>query len=148
MQISLHKTEERAIRDTIFLGINSKKARDKTINLMNEEEKELTVEFLMQQLEIEDYNAHHKSPSQLDSSMSVNFAVTTLQMDASKKGLGACLIQKGKVTCYASRALTKTKQNYQNLEREMHLEPSGEWKSSTTFCMEKNLHWKLTRSHL
>ena len=39
-------------------------------------------------------------------------------MDASKKGLGACLIQKGKVVCYASRALTKTEQNYQNLEQE------------------------------
>ena len=45
-------------------------------------------------------------------------AETTLQMDASKKGLGACLILKGKVICYASRALTKTEQNYQNLERE------------------------------
>ena len=43
-------------------------------------------------------------------------AETTLQMDPSKKGLGACLIQKGKVICYASRALTKTEQNYQNLE--------------------------------
>ena len=40
----------------------------------------------------------------------------TLQIDASKKGLRACLIQKGKVICYASRALTKTEQNYQNLE--------------------------------
>ena len=45
-------------------------------------------------------------------------AETTLQMDASKKGLRACLIQKGKVVCYASRALTKTEQNYLNLERE------------------------------
>ena len=45
-------------------------------------------------------------------------AETTLQMDTSKKGLGACLIQKWKVICYASRALTKTEQNYQNLERE------------------------------
>ena len=45
-------------------------------------------------------------------------AETTLQMDASKKGLRACLNQKGKVMCYASRALTKTEQNYQNLERE------------------------------
>ena len=45
-------------------------------------------------------------------------AETILQMDASKKRLGACLIQKGKVICYASRALTKTEQNYQNLERE------------------------------
>ena len=75
-------------------------------------------------------------------------AETTLKMDASKKGLGACLIQKGKVICYTSRALTKTEQNYQNLERERHLELSGEWKSSTTSCVERNLHWKLTRSHL
>ena len=43
-------------------------------------------------------------------------AETTLQTDASKKGLGACLMQNGKVVCYASRALTKTEQNYQNLE--------------------------------
>ena len=66
--------EERAVRDTIFLGINSTWARDKTINLMNEEGKELTVEFLIQQLEIEDCNAQHKSLSQLDSTTSVNFA--------------------------------------------------------------------------
>ena len=45
-------------------------------------------------------------------------AEATLQMDASKKGLGACIIQKGKEVCYASRSLTKTEQNYQNLERE------------------------------
>ena len=42
---------------------------------------------------------------------------TALQMDASKKGLRACLIQKGKVVCYASRALTKTERKYQNLEQ-------------------------------
>ena len=36
------KAEERAIRDTIFLGMNSTKARYKAISLMNEEEKELT----------------------------------------------------------------------------------------------------------
>ena len=35
-------------------------------------------------------------------------AETTLQIDASKKGLGACIIQKGKVVYYASRSLTKT----------------------------------------
>ena len=44
-------------------------------------------------------------------------AETTLQIDASEKGLGACLIQKEKVICYASRSLQKTEQNYQNLER-------------------------------
>ena len=43
------EAEERAIRDMIFLGMNSTKARDKAINLVNEEGKELTVDFLMQQ---------------------------------------------------------------------------------------------------
>ena len=43
------KAEERAIRDTIFLGMNSTKARDKAINFMNEEGKELTVDLLMEQ---------------------------------------------------------------------------------------------------
>ena len=61
------------------------------------------------------------------------FDVNTEQMDVSKKGLGACLIQKGKVICYASRPLTKTELNYQNLERERHLEPYGKWKSSIIY---------------
>ena len=43
-------------------------------------------------------------------------AETILQTDASKRGHRACLIHKGKVVCYGSRALTKTEQNYQNLE--------------------------------
>ena len=73
-KFSCAKAEERAIRDTIFLGMSSTKARDKAINLMNDEGKELTVDFLMQQLETEDCNAHHKSLSQLDSSTSINFA--------------------------------------------------------------------------
>ena len=68
------EVEERAIRDAIFLGMNSQWARDKAINLMNEEGKELTVEFLMNQLAIEDCNGHHKSLSQLDFTSSVNFA--------------------------------------------------------------------------
>ena len=48
------EAEERAIRDAIFLGMSSQQARDKAINLMNEGVKELTVEFLMNQLAIED----------------------------------------------------------------------------------------------
>ena len=66
--------EERAIRDAIFLGMNSQWARDKAINLINEEGKELTVEFLMNQLAIEDCNAQHKILFQLNSSSYVNFA--------------------------------------------------------------------------
>ena len=68
------QAEERAIRDAIFLGMNSQQARDKAINSMNEEGKELTVEFLMNQLVIEDCNTQHKSLSQLNSSSSMNFA--------------------------------------------------------------------------
>ena len=68
------EAEERAIRDAIFLGMNSQWARDKAINLMNEEGKELTVEFLMNQLAIKDCNAHHDSLFQLNSSSSMSFA--------------------------------------------------------------------------
>ena len=46
-QFPNQEAEERAIRDAIFLGMKSQWARDKAINLMNEEGKELTVEFLM-----------------------------------------------------------------------------------------------------
>ena len=68
------EAEERAIRDAVFLGMNSQRARDKAINLMTEEGKELTVELLMNQLAVEDCNAHHKSLTQLDSTTSVNLA--------------------------------------------------------------------------
>ena len=66
------EAEERAIRDAIFLGMDSQRARDNTINLMNDEAKELSVEFLMNQLAIEDCNAQHKILSQLNSSSSMN----------------------------------------------------------------------------
>ena len=65
----------RAIRDAIFLGMNSQKTRDKAINFINEEGKVLTMDFLMNQLEIEDCKSHHKSLSQLDSTTSVNFVL-------------------------------------------------------------------------
>ena len=42
----------------------------------------------------------------------------TLQTDASKKGLGAVLLQNSKPVMFASRALTGSGRNYQNLERE------------------------------
>ena len=43
---------------------------------------------------------------------------TTLQTDASKKGLGAVILQDSKPVMFASRALTGAEKNYQNLERE------------------------------
>ena len=44
-QFPNQEAEERAVRDAIFMGMNSPRARDKAINLMNEEGKQLTVEF-------------------------------------------------------------------------------------------------------
>ena len=64
--------EERAVRDALFMGMNSQRTRDKAINLMNEEGKVVTVEFLMNHLAVEDGNSQHKFLSQLNSSSSVN----------------------------------------------------------------------------
>ena len=71
-QFPCQKAEERAVRDAIFIGMNSQRARDKAINLMNEEGKEVTVEFLMNHLAVEDGNTQHKFLSQINSSSSVN----------------------------------------------------------------------------
>ena len=72
-QFRNQEAEERAVRDAIFIGMNSQRARDKAINLMNEEEgREVTVEFLMNHLAVEDGNTQHRFLSQLDSSSSVN----------------------------------------------------------------------------
>ena len=84
------EAEERAIRDAIFLGINSQWARDKAINLMNKEAKELTVEFLINQLAIEDCNAQHKVLSQLNSNSSMNFAAYDCRQNKEKSNKSKC----------------------------------------------------------
>ena len=71
-QFPNQEAEERAVRDAIFMGMNSQRARDKAINLMNEEGKEFTVEFLMNHLAVEDGNTQHKFLSQINSSSSMN----------------------------------------------------------------------------
>ena len=45
-------------------------------------------------------------------------SATTLQTDASKKGLGAVILQDSRPVMFVSRALTGAEKNYQNLERE------------------------------
>ena len=41
-----------------------------------------------------------------------------LSVDASSKGLGSVLLQEGQPLAYASRALTKSQQNYAQIEKE------------------------------
>ena len=72
-QFPCQQAEERAVRDAIFMGMNSQRARDKAINLMNEEGKEVTVEFLMNHLAVEDGNTQHKFLSQINSSSFIIF---------------------------------------------------------------------------
>ncbi len=45
-------------------------------------------------------------------------AATEIQCDASKKGLGACMLQNGQPISFASKSLTKAESNYSNIERE------------------------------
>ncbi|XP_063046009.1 uncharacterized protein K02A2.6-like [Engraulis encrasicolus] len=42
-----------------------------------------------------------------------------IQCDASKDGLGACLLQEGRPLSYASRALTDSEKNYAQIEKEL-----------------------------
>ena len=89
-QFPCQKAEERAIRDAIFMGMNSQWARDKAINLVNEEGKELTVEFLMNQLAVEDCNTQHKFLSQLNSSSAMNFAAYDHRQNKGKSNRSKC----------------------------------------------------------
>ena len=84
-QFPNQEVEERAIRDAIFIGMNSQRARDKAIDLMNEEEgREVTVEFLMNHLAVEDGNTQHRFLSQLDSTSSMNMVAYDCRQNTGK----------------------------------------------------------------
>ena len=84
-QFPNQEAEERAVRDAIFIGMNSQRARDKAINLMNEEEgREVTVEFLMNHLAVEDGNTQHRFLSQLDSNSSMNMVAYDRRQNTGK----------------------------------------------------------------
>ena len=87
-QFPNQEAEERAIRDAIFIGMNSQRARDKAINLMNEEGKEVTVESLMNHLAVEDGNTQHKFLSQINSSSSVNMIAYDRRQNRGKSNRG------------------------------------------------------------
>ena len=48
-----------------------------------------------------------------------------LQVDASKHGLGAVLLQEEKPVSYASKTLTETEENYAQIEKELYAVPFG-----------------------
>ena len=87
-QFPNQEAEERAVRDAIFIGMNSQWARDKAINLMNEEGKEVTVEFLMNHLAVEDGNTQHKFLSQINSSSSMNMIAYNRRQNRGKSNRG------------------------------------------------------------
>ena len=61
----------------------------------------------------------------------------TIQCDASKKGLGAVLLQESKPVMYVSRALTETEQRYSNIEREL---------LAIVFALERLNHYTFRRT--
>ena len=87
-QFPNQEAEERAVRDAIFIGMNSQQTRDKAINLMNEEGKVVTVEFLMNHLAVEDGNSQHKFLSQLNSNSSVNMVAYDRRQNKGKSNKG------------------------------------------------------------
>ena len=117
-QFPCQKAEERAIRDAIFMGMNSQWARDKAINLMNEEGKELTVEFLMNQLAVEDCNTQHKFLSQLNSSSGMNFAAYNRRQNRGKSN-------RSKRTSGKNEAQNKTRMQTSSSNSQPSRKPPG-----------------------
>ena len=83
-------------------------------------------EICRQDAEFELTNSVHVAFSRTKEEISKNVTLpyfnpkisTTLQTDASKKGLGAVILQDARPVMFVSRALTGAEKNYQNLERE------------------------------
>ena len=74
-------------------------------------------------------------------------SATTLQTDASKKGLGAVILQDSRPVMFASRALTGSERNYQNLERECLATIWGDGEISLLSLWQTVYCLRLTRSH-
>ena len=60
-----------------------------------------------------------------------------IQCNASKKGLGAILLQESKPVMYISNALTETEQRYSNIERELF---------AIVFALERLNHYTFSRT--
>ena len=83
-------------------------------------------EICRQDVEFELTESVHVAFSRTKEEISMNVTLpyfnpksaTTLQTDASKKGLEAVILQDSRPVMFASQALTGAEKNYQNLERE------------------------------
>ena len=117
-QFPNQEAEERAVRDAIFIGMNSQWARDKAINLMNEEGKVVTVEFLMNHLAVEDGNSQHKFLSQLNSNSSVNMVAYDRQQNKGKSN-------KGKQSSGRNTAQNKTRGQASSQTVQLSRKPPG-----------------------
>ena len=74
-------------------------------------------------------------------------SLTILQTDASKRGLGAVLLQNSTPVMFASRALTGSENNYQNLEQRVSCNHLGNGKVPL-LSLWKGIHiWRQIRSH-
>ena len=122
-QFPCQEAEERAVRDTIFMGMNSQRVRDKAINLMNEEEgKQVSVEFLLNHLAVEDGNTQHKFLSQLNSNSSMNMIAYDHRQNRGKSN---------KVKQPNGRNGAQNNQECRLLHLPLnHLENPQEWKAS------------------
>ena len=69
----------------------------------------------------------------------------TVQVDASQRGLGACLLQEGEPIAYASKSLTDTETRYANIESSLPLYSLVS--SSTPTSWEGPSQWSQTTSH-
>ena len=100
------------------MGMNSQWARDKAINLMNEEGKEVTVEFLMNHLAVEDGNTQHKFLSQLNSNSSMNFAAYDRRQNRRKSN-------RSKHTSGKNEAQNKTRVQTSSSNSQLSRKPPG-----------------------
>ena len=117
-QFPNQEAEERAVRDAIFMGMNSPQARDKAINLMNEEGKQVTVEFLLNHLAVEDGNTQHKFLSQLDSNSSVNMIAYDRRQNRGKSN-------RAKQSNGRNRAQNKTRVQTSSSTTQLSRKPPG-----------------------
>ena len=71
---------------------------------------------------------------------------TTLQTDASNKGLGAVILQDSKPVMFTSRALTGAEKNYPKPAEGMLSKQSGVWRNFIIFSMVNISRLRLIRS--